>query len=238
MSLTATKDNFRPTLRDKDKGHGERILQALRAHPRAPEGRGEQVWLIRELKAQRGYEVSRTTVSRWLESTVMPSPEAMEHLSAVLNVPVVYLAYGHLPDQTDAERKARGIAVEGALNLVAGFLAVAGAKPTFPKDNRDYDVGAVIKAHNYRFRVALASQHGEYLRFRLPLKIEDDVICIGVVPKGAFSVDLVELSPEMVAKHGKQDGVQIEVSMKPAERGLYASRGETWRRIVNFQERI
>ena len=151
-------------------------------------------------------------------------------------VDVAWLQIGIDQGLAPRARKARNALADGIVNVVAGFIQMDGGHPAFPDDGDtraeqdNVDIYAIIRGGNYALHVALgtdAPAAGEGLViFPVPAKHEA-VIVLGVLRSG-MSVEIFEISPDLIAEHGIRRGGSIEVSVNRA----------TLRRIESFSQRL
>jgi hypothetical protein len=169
------------------------------------------------------------SVRKWFAGEAKPRPDKTKLLAELLQVDVGWLQIGIDPGMAPRERKIRNATVDGAVNMIAGFIQMDGGFPAFPteSDKRaqadNIDIHAIIRGAKYDFHIALANDDGS---FTIPTKHEG-VIVLGVVRDG-FLVEVFEISPEAIEEHGRKHGGSIEVVV-PTEK---------LKRIESFANRI
>jgi len=218
----------------RDPEFASRLTSACDNHPDAPDKHdGRLRWLKDEL-AKRGQLISPETARKWFAGESRPRPAKMGILAQTLEVDPAWLSMGIDPDLGPRERKVRNAMVDGAVNLVAGFIQMDGGHPAFPDDDDkrakadNVDLYAVIKGASYAFNVCLGTREEELLRFVVPSNYEN-VIVIGVLRDG-FNVKLFEIPSELIADKGHRRGGSVELLVSRDE--------EQMRWIESFTERL
>ena len=233
-----TKRQLKPERIVREPGYAERLAQAVEAHPHSPTiSHGRQVWLLRELES-RGINASKESVRKWFAGIMKPRQRTSKVIAQILNVDVAWLTLGVAPEIAPKERRLRDATADGAVNLVAGLVQMNGGHPAFPSEDNDAaDLYAIIKGAQYAFRVFLAMPQSDgSLRFSVPIK-EDGVLSIGVVPVSDTYCRFIELSEELVERHGVSKGPFFEVSVQQDAKG-FSSNDERWPEITSFRERL
>lgn len=228
----------------RDADFAERITSASDAHPDVPTmNRGRLTWVRDQFAERFKMTISVETVRKWYSGESRPRPDKMNLLAQLLEVDEAWLSLGITPDRSSSEQKVRNAAVSGVVNVVAGFIQMAGGYPAFPSttDKRGQhglvDLYAIIKNVQYAFHVSLAQElsKGVY-RFVIPRGYEE-VTVLGVVPTAPLRCDFLELSAELVRKHEERKGGYSEVEVQ-AKDGSYASGRDRWPRIMRFDARL
>lgn len=210
----------------RDKPFAQRFTQACDASSKNPPAAyGRLTWIKNQL-AELGADVSVETVRKWYSGEVKPRPDKLALLARILEVDEAWLSLGVDPNLTPRERRVRDATVDGAVNLVAGFIQMDGGHPAFPdaEDSGPVDIHAIIKGAKYDFHVAVIDQDGG---FSVPTK-RSGAIVLGVVRKSGFHVDLYEIDEETIEQEGHRRGGSVEVS--PDLKKL--------RRITTFANRL
>ena len=207
--------------RVRDAGYAERLKKACDASPHCPPARGRLTWISQQFLKRYDEKVSVESVRKWYAGIVKPMRDKNSKLATMLDVDDVWLYLGVNPDMSPRERKVRNAEVDGAVNVIAGFIQMDGGSPAFPEESdalaqrRHIDLYAVIKGASYSFHISLAHKHGDDWRFSLP-NVPDMPIVLGVVRDG-FSVDVIELTPELVETHGSGTAAARSVTLTEAQ---------------------
>lgn len=203
-----------------------RLNQACDQHPHCPPlHRGRLGW-VREQLAKAGGTASNETVRKWLEGENKPRQEKGVLLAQILEVDDAWLLLGYAPEMSPREHKARNAEADGATNLIAGFIRMDGGHPAFPDEDGPVHLHAIIRGAKYDLHVALGDVDGSSVRFFVP-PLYADMTVLGVVREG-FSIDVFELTPEIIEQYGTRRGGSIEVEVE----------GSTLQRIETFSQRF
>lgn len=189
-----------------------------------PKHKGRQSWVMRELKTRFKEEVTPETVRKWFAGEAMPRPDKTALLAEMLMVDVAWLQIGVDPDMTPRDRKARNAVADGAVNAVAGFIQMDGGHPAFPKGGHPVDLHAIIRGAKYDFHICTADADGH---FHVPVDNEE-LIVLGVTRGEGFCLEIYELTPDVIEKHGNRRGGSIEVTV-PTKK---------LRRVESFSNRL
>lgn len=170
---------------------------------------------MREM-AKRDEKVSRETVSRWFLGEAKPRLLKSDKIAQILGVDPVWLYLGQQGDMQPRERKLRNAEIDGAVNVIAGFVQMDGGHPAFPEEGdrrakRDsVDLYAIIRGANYAFHVSVArTQDDGSLQFTVPNE-HDSAVVLGVIRNG-FAVRVIELSSELIEQYGTRTGGSIKL---------------------------
>jgi hypothetical protein len=186
--------------------------------------------------ARFGQKVSPETTRKWFSGEARPRPEKMSMIAQILEVDEAWLSLGVDPEMMPRERKLRNATVDGAVNVLAGFIQMCGGHPAFPADEdtratkNHIDLYAIIRGAQYAFHVALASDDGDgKLRFSVPIEHVESVV-LGVILTAPLQCKFVEITSEMIEKHGSRKTGLIELMIDANDPELKA--------IKTFAERI
>jgi len=209
----------------RDPEFAKRLTSACDGHAQVPAmHQGRLTWVVREMERRFNESVTVESVRKWFAGEAKPRPEETKLLAELLQVDVAWLQIGIDPTMGTRERKVRNANADGAVNLVAGLIAMDGGFPAFPqKDEGSIDLHAIIRGAKYDFHVALADDEGA---FAVPTKYED-VIVLGLVRDG-FNVEVFEITGDQIEDHGHRRGGSIEVTI-PRKK---------LKRIDSFRDRI
>jgi hypothetical protein len=182
-----------------------RIQRALDIHPRAPNGRGQYAWLVREFKTRYDIEVTREGVRRWVIGEVEPRSERREQLAEILDVSVAWLMSGY--DPTLTPKVSRSSQENPAADIVAGLLKLNGWVAAMP-DSRRADIQANLRGRRYEFEVKSIPAERQ-AAFDVSVADVGDVVTLALIERDGFSFDLIEVRGEpgaTVKVHKKADG--------------------------------
>lgn len=194
----------------RDKPFAQRLAQACDSSPKEPPSAyGRLTWLKNRLE-DIGTKVSVETVRKWYSGEVKPRPEKLALLARILEVDEAWLSLGVDPNMTPRERRVRDATVDGAVNLVAGFIQMDGGYPAYPdrEDGGPIDIHAIIKGAKYDFHVSLADGDG---KFSVPSK-RGGAIILGVVRRSGFHIDLYEIDEDAIDQGGQRHGGSVVVT--------------------------
>lgn len=189
-----------------------------------PKHKGRQTWVRRELHNRFEEDVTPETVRKWFSGEAMPRPDKTAMLAEILQVDVAWLQIGVDPDLAPRDRKVRNAVVNGAVNAVAGFIQMDGGHPAFPEKEGSVDLHAIIRGAKYDFHVSTADDAGH---FHVPVDHED-MIVLGAVRGEGFCLEIYELTPDVIEKHGNRRGGSIGVAV-PTKK---------LRRVESFSNRL
>lgn len=206
----------------KDIAHPDfarRLEQACDGNPDVPPlNYGRLGWFVERL-SQHGVEVAAETVRKWFAGETLPRRAPQTALAKILKVDEGWLAAGTSPELSEGQRKTRNIVAGGAVNVVAGFIQLAGSHPSFPEDNDEVartskvNLYAIIRGAHYRFHVtAIVGERGGH--FVIPHDARtNNTIVLGVVPQPGFQVVIYELDWETIEKVGTRKPAGYEVKL-------------------------
>jgi hypothetical protein len=206
---------------------------------------GRQAWVRLQLAEKCGVAVSSETISKWFTGVARPRPEKITALARVLDVDEAWLTLGVSARVGAARHQLRNAMADGVVNVVAGFIQMAGGHPAFPESAvtpqepgcAKVDLYAIIKGAHYAFHIVLAQETapGAY-RFVLDYGFETCVV-LGVIPLAPLACDFIELRDDLVERHGARRKGVVEITVE-RQGDLYHSAGEAWPRITSFAERL
>lgn len=209
-----------PIIRHKD--FARRLEVACEGNPHCPTElyRGKQKWIYDGLEEEFGIKISSEAVRKWFSGESKPRPKVMSYLARLLEVDEGWLALGITPELTPVERKKRNAIADGAVNLVAGMIQMAGGHIAFPGDD-SADIFAIIGGKNYAVDAILPFAL-EQDRFRLTISNKlDGKDFLAVVPQDDFSYRVLHVTPELVRDSGELRGDFWELMIE--------QRGTKWR---------
>lgn len=219
----------------RDAAFAKRLESAVDGHPHSPEKHFGRLRWLQEQLAKAGEHVSAETCRKWFEGEARPRPIKMLKLAQALEVDPAWLSMGIDPVLQPHERKVRNATVDGAVNLVAGFIQMDGGYPAFPQegDRRaqedNVDLHAIIRGASYNIHVALGEKEGKLLSFTIPSPYEN-VCVLGVIRDAGFRIQIYELSNDLIREHGKHRGGSVDLQVEIGQQGL--------RKIDSFSKRL
>lgn len=107
----------------------QRIAQALARHPDAPQGRGQQTWLVDEYKRRFGEDLHRQVISRYVNGDMVPRGERRTRLAQILGVdPRIFInSIGDLRARVDDIHAALSAEPDTlAIEMLSIFMRAAG----------------------------------------------------------------------------------------------------------------
>jgi len=223
----------------RDSAFASRLAIACDNHPDCPPlNYGRLRWIVGEFKRLFNITTAIESVRKWHAGEVRPRPNAMRMLAEILDCDERWLSVGDLKNQ-QWERERRKAIVSGGVNVVAGMIALDGGHPSFPepddKTARGVDIYAIVKGAHYRIKVAAAESKDNGLKFEVPANY-GELFVVGLIRKGPFNFDLIELDADTISKHrGSKSGpIMLEVEKRGQS---YAIGDDRLKSITNFAER-
>lgn len=215
----------------------DRLVKSIEINPHIPPigpRSGTIKWLKDEMEHQCGFRISLMSISNYLNAHSMPSLESAKALAHVLKVDWQWLLTGTGEQRKAKLATAQNALAEGAVNLVAGLIQMAGGVVAFPEEDdkraqkAHIDLIAIIRGVSYNLHVVLGFRDGDTLSFRAP-RTEGTVI-IGVAPRGddPFAFELVQVMPEAFEAAAFKQG-EFEIS---------APLGDLLKPVLSFKERL
>jgi transcriptional regulator with XRE-family HTH domain len=224
----------------------ERLYKACEENSRVPaHNHGRQAWVRAQLAERCGVEVSSETISKWFTGVARPRPEKITALARVLDVDEAWLTLGVSARVGAVRHQLRNAMADGVVNVVAGFIQMAGGHPAFPESAvtphepgcAKVDLYAIIKGAHYAFHIVVAQETGPGVwRFVLDHGYESCLV-LGVIPYAPLACDFIELRDELVARHGGRRKGVVEIVVE-RQGDHYHSDGEAWPAITSFAERL
>lgn len=199
---------------------GRRLVQACEGNPDVPPlNFGRLGWFVEELE-KHGVEVAAETVRKWFAGETMPRRAPAQALARILKVDEGWLLTGKNPNFSEVELRRHNVVAGGVVNVVAGFIQLAGNHPSFPDDDdalaqaSKVNLYAIIRGAHYRFHIApVIGERGGY--FVVPHEANsNNTIVLGVVPQPEFKVVIYELDWETIEKVGtrKPNGFEVRIA--------------------------
>lgn len=208
----------------------QRMQLACDSNPDIPlPNYGRLNWFVNQFESKYNRSLTVETLRKWFAGMTQPkSPEIMGELASLLKVDTAWLAYG-VQEPDAPSKKTRQAQAIGVVNVIAGFVSMAGSVPGFPNEDdkraqdAKIDFYAVIKGATYAFNITLGVTKGSDTIFPVKAQAVGECLLLGVVQTSPFSVEVYELDAET----GRRKDGNVEVPLTP----------ET-RRITSFAERL
>lgn len=234
--MSGTASAPRPKIiRDRD--FGIRLTKACDGSSYCPPpNKGRLSWIKAQLFERFHETISVESVRKWLAGEMKPEANRLRQLAIILDVDESWLSLGIQPDLEPRARKVRNAMADGAVNVLAGFIQIAGGSPAFPEagdaraEKQHIDLYAIIKGAQYAIHVALAHTDDNGLRFTLPTNHED-IFVIGVELIDGPGVKFYEIPSEVIVEHGEHRGGAVDLTVSSKASTLL-------RRITDFSKRI
>lgn len=226
----------------RDKPFADRLSTACDSHSLAPQMHyGRLTWLKAQLEQQFDEKVSTESVRKWFAGEARPRPAKMKLVAQLLGVDEAWLSLGVQPDLNPRERKLRNATVDGAVNVVAGLIQMAGGHPAFPepddKKSKGVDIYAIIKGAQYAIKVALAQRTNETeFRFVIPIEYAERTV-LGLVQTGPMAFEVIEISSDAIDEHKVRKGGHYELNVEQKKAG-YVVGTTVLKQITTFAERL
>ncbi|RWX65021.1 hypothetical protein EN780_19260 [Mesorhizobium sp. M4B.F.Ca.ET.089.01.1.1] len=221
----------------KDIAHPDiarRLENACDGNPDVPPlNFGRLKWFVDQLE-KHGVTVAAETVRKWFAGETMPRRAPAQALARILKVDEGWLLTGTSPDLSEMARKTHNVVAGGAVNVVAGFIQMAGGHPSFPEEDdvvakaNNVNLYAIIRGAHYRLHVtSIVGERGGY--FLIPHDTKNGTVTLGVIPQADFQVTIYELDWPTIEKVGtrKPNGYEVRLADTTA-----------FRSVTSFAERL
>jgi len=176
-----------------------------------PLHKGRLTWVQVELERRFKEKVSVETVRKWFAGEARPRPDKLAKIAELLQVDISWLSLGVDKGLSPRELKARGREIEGAVNVVAGFIEMDGGHAAFAsvadQNEKGIDLHAIIKGAKYDIHISFCEDG----TFRVPTD-HDGLLMLGVAKNG-FTVEIYEITDTLVSEHGNRRGGIVEVNV-------------------------
>ena len=233
MAKTNTKMVVHP-------GFAERMAMAAdNSTAVPPPNYGRQTWIAEQFRSRHGRKIAVESVRKWFAGETKPRAEAMRILAELMAVDEAWLSLGTSSAVSSKEQRLRNATADGAVNLVAGMIHMAGSTPAFPDpDDRKasdakVDLYAIIKGGQYSLHVTVGIGDAGDWTVAVPVGALGCLV-VAVLPYGEFRYHVLELDGESLEELGKRKSGAIEVEIDDD-----LKTGEhQWRRIRSFSERL
>lgn len=198
-----------------------------------PYNRG-RLTTIQQLLTDCSVSVSLETVRKWFAGEARPRPDKMKLLADILQVDIGWLSHGE-ENLDKKERAIRNKYAQGAVNILAGHLQLAGGVLAFPESESAKDFTVIIDHKCFDIHAALAQVvQGSSKAYEL--NIPSDVTgikVIGVIPISDVDVIFLNIDDDILRVHGTQRGGRIQLLISQTG-SQYRSGSDLIPRISNF----
>lgn len=222
----------------RDKEFPVRLNRACDEHTHVPPYNfGRLTWVREQLDNSYNTSVSLETVRKWFSGEARPRPDKMKKLAEMLHVDEAWLSLGRAPEMTPKEREAFTLSSNGAVNLVAGMIWIAGGYPALPDEDsasKGVNLYAILGGKQHSIHVAYAKNNGDEIKFEIPTDFNKCKV-LGVIPKGISQFDLLYFEKEKLSKHAVKKGGHAELALKIIG-ASYTTGADKWLKISNFQK--
>lgn len=171
-----------------------------------PYNYGRLRWVKDELESRFKVKVSPETVRKWLAGESKPRTDKMRLLAELLGVDVGWLSFGSEPDLSPSERMDRALSTNGAINIVSGFIIMAGGSCALPDEGEDIDILGILSGKQLRIEVAYMASAGAKLEFRVSKAYRKHKV-IAVVQTSSVSVEMFQVPTGIIEQAG-DEGVE------------------------------
>lgn len=198
-----------------DNAFSKRVKIACDNHPLVPGMReGRLVWIQTEFKRQ-GMDLSLQTIQRWYHGVARPRPKKLSLLASILRVDDSWLAHGRSIELDALDMKKRVLNMEGMVNIVAGYVQLAGWQVALPDDTdrQDAHFFSIIQGKKHAFHVARGVVTKDQVKAHLPPSHEGLTVIIGVEREELHSA-FFHVPSAVIAKHGKAMGGFVDFSAR------------------------
>lgn len=194
---------------------------ACDSNPNVPEKNcGRQTWIASQFKDRFDVDVTGETVRKWGLGRARPHPYSkMEQLAEILRVDVGWLSSGSTEGVDKKKNRIRQEVADGAVNLLAGLIQMAGSHPAFPSADDRFastnrvDLYAIIRGVQHAFHVVTAEPKDTGLEFAIPVEARS-VIVLGVVPEGGLRFSIIQIDMDSAEAVGNRRGSMLHVPLK------------------------
>ncbi|MCP8896647.1 hypothetical protein KYK29_17105 [Shinella daejeonensis] len=205
-----------------------------------PADKGRSTWIMQQMKMN-GINVSLQTAYRWYHGRGRPRNQKLLMLAKVLGVDSAWLANGDIPELDFAEKKHFNAAADASVNVVMGFVQMAGWQCAFPEEddpNRDaVHFYSIIKGKQHRFHVSygLKEDDGSYV-FSAPVAHEKCTV-VGLIETKPLHVELLQIPSEAIEAAGSARTGSIRVEIVKSG-SAWVSKSHKVQRIGNFSQSL
>lgn len=199
----------------------KRFAIACDDNPNVPEmNHGRLTWIASEFKKRYDVDVTSETIRKWKAGISRPHPhKKMIQLAEILRCEVAWLATGVSEGITKKEAKIRHQVADGAVNVIAGLVQMAGSHPAFPTTEDHFatenqiDLYAIIRGVQHAFHIVVGEPVDGDVQFFIPVEVKNAIV-LGLVPEGKLRFSVVKIDLESAEEIGVRRGNMISVMLK------------------------
>lgn len=235
MVLPTNPKKLRPILHHE---FAQRMAQACDGNPDVPPPNyGRLGWFVVQIEKRFNETVTQETIRKWFAGESRPRHKMMAYLAQILKVDEAWLSIGRSAEISTKQHRALNATVDGAVNVVAGFVRMCGGHPAFPREDdarakeQKIDIYAIIKGAQYAFHIVTGQRGEQGWKVLIPVDVSD-VFVIAVLPVTDLHCEFVELDWEGIEAEGTRKSGMFEVIVP------FEESGSRWRHIKTFAERI
>lgn len=219
----------RPKISDANRAFAARLLQACENHPHCPTDtpRGKQKW-VREKLLELGIKVSAEGVRRWFDGTSLPNKNKRGvYLCRILNVDAAWLYFNDAEAISPDDVLVRNAVAEGATNLFAGMLQMAGASIAFSEDSRSI-IETITGGRKFTFVVVNPIPLGEDLyRFKVTNDLDGRIVVV-IFENAPYNYSPLVMLPEHIRQTGILRGDKWDVTIHRSSPNAVATGDRGW----------
>lgn len=198
----------------------KRFTIACDDNPNVPEMNfGRLTWIATQFKERFDVDVTSETVRKWKTGISRPHPHSkMVQLAEILRCEVAWLATGVSEGVNKKQAKVREQVADGAVNVIAGLVQMAGAHPAFPTPEDRYaadnqiDLYAIIRGVQHAFHIVTGERSADDVNFLIPIEVENAIV-LGLVPEGGLKFSVVQIDIENAREVGSRRGNMTAVAL-------------------------
>jgi transcriptional regulator with XRE-family HTH domain len=217
----------------RDKAFAKRIEIACENHPLSPSGHGRQTWLRRAIEEKFGVKLSPEAVRKWFAGEARPRPKVMSQIAQVLQVDEAWLSLGLKPTATPVETQKRNALVNGAVNLVAGQIQLAGGSIAFSEEGSDHEMFAIVRGKQHAVTVRLGNVESRF-KLSVPVSVSTAIAVVPTVQPTVYR--FFRVPAELIDEHGDNRGGYTEIELTRDGDLSYAIAGTPLPEIANFND--
>jgi hypothetical protein len=202
----------------------KRFVIACDDNPNVPEMNfGRLTWIATEFKKRFNVDVTSETVRKWKMGISRPHPhQKMVQLAEILRCEVAWLATGVSDGVDKKQAKVRHQVADGAVNVIAGLVQMAGSHPAFPLPEDQFavenhiDLYAIIRGVQHAFHIATGEPVDGDVQFLIPIEVKNAIV-LGIIPEGGLKFSIVQIDLESAEKNGSRRGNMLSFMLKNVE---------------------
>lgn len=217
----------------RDKAFAKRIEIACENHSLSPSGHGRQTWLRRAIEEKFGVRLSPEAVRKWFAGEARPRPKVMTQIAQVLQVDEAWLSLGLKPLATPVEKDKLNALANGAVNLVAGQIQLAGGSIAHTEEGSDHELFAIVRGKQHAVTVRLGDTSSRF-RIAVPSAVKTAIAVVPTVQPTVYR--FFRVPADLVEQHGDNRGGYTEIELTREGDRAYAVAGTPLPEIANFND--